>query len=155
MGGFECSTHRLRSGRRLDVIAATAHDRFALQDYRRLASVGMRTARDGLRWHLIEETPYKYDFSSVLPMLKAARQAGVQVIWDILHYGWPDDVDVFSESFIHRFASFARAFAEVASRETDGPRRWRVQDDTVRGMQGTTAAPSRPVGRPCYRRPNA
>ena len=121
MGGFECSTHRLRSGRRLDVIAATAHDRFALQDYRRLASVGMRTARDGLRWHLIEETPYQYDFSSVLPMLKAARQAGVQVIWDILHYGWPDDVDVFSESFIHRFASFARAFAEVASRETDGP----------------------------------
>ena len=37
MGGFECSTHRLQSGRRLDVIGATAHDRFALEDYRRLA----------------------------------------------------------------------------------------------------------------------
>jgi beta-glucosidase/6-phospho-beta-glucosidase/beta-galactosidase len=121
MGGFECSTHRLRSGRRLDVIAATSHDRFALADYRRLADVGMKTIRDGLRWHLIERTPGVYDFSSVLPMLQAAREADVQVIWDVLHYGWPDDLDIFSDAFVHRFADFARAFAEVATRETDGP----------------------------------
>ena len=120
MGGFECSTHRLRSGRRLDVIAATAHDRLALADYRRLADVGMTTIRDGLRWHLIERTPGKYDFSSVLPMLAAAREADVQVIWDVLHYGWPDDLDIFSEAFVKRFADFARAFAELATRETDG-----------------------------------
>ena len=121
MGGFECSTHRLRSGRRLDVIAATSHDRFALQDYQRLASVGMRTARDGIRWHLIETSPGRYDFSSVTPMLSAAREAGVQVIWDVLHYGWPDDLDIFSPAFVDRFADFARAFADVATRETDGP----------------------------------
>jgi beta-glucosidase/6-phospho-beta-glucosidase/beta-galactosidase len=121
MGGFECSTHRLRSGRRLDVIAATAHDRFALEDYRRLAGVGMRTARDGIRWHLIERSPGTYDFSSVLPMLRAAREAGVQVIWDVLHYGWPDDLDIFSDAFVSRFADFAAAFAEVATRETSGP----------------------------------
>jgi beta-glucosidase/6-phospho-beta-glucosidase/beta-galactosidase len=119
MGGFECSTHCLRSGRRLDVVGATAHDRFALQDYRRMARVGMRTARDGLRWHLIERTPGVYDFSSVLPMLAAAREAGVQVIWDVLHYGWPDDLDIFSETFIRRFADFAAAFVEAAARETD------------------------------------
>ena len=121
MGGFECSTHRLRSGRRLDVIAATSHDRFALADYRRLADVGMKTIRDGLRWHLIERTPGIYDFSSVLPMLEAAREADVQVIWDVLHYGWPDDLDIFSDGFVHRFSDFARAFAAVATRETDGP----------------------------------
>jgi beta-glucosidase/6-phospho-beta-glucosidase/beta-galactosidase len=121
MGGFECSTHRLRSGRRLDVVGATAHDRFARQDYQRLADVGMRTVRDGLRWHLIERVPREYDFSSVLPMLKAAREAGVQVVWDVFHYGWPDDLDIFSSTFVERFAAFARAFAEVASPETDGP----------------------------------
>jgi hypothetical protein len=121
MGGFECSTHRLRSGRRLDVIGATAHDRFALQDYQRLVGAGMRTARDGLRWHLIEQTPGVYDFASVLPMLAAAREAGVQVIWDVLHYGWPDDLDVFSDAFVRRVADFSGAFAEVATRETDGP----------------------------------
>jgi beta-glucosidase/6-phospho-beta-glucosidase/beta-galactosidase len=119
-GGFECSTHRLRTGRRLDVIAATGHDRFALADYRRLAQVGMRTIRDGIRWHLIEQSPGKYDFSSVLPMLEAAREADVQVIWDVLHYGWPDGLDIFSEAFVSRFADFAAAFAEVATRETDG-----------------------------------
>lgn len=121
MGGFECSTHRLRSGRRLDVIGSTAHDRFAIQDYRRLTQVGIRTARDGIRWHLIERSPGRYDFDSVLPMLVAARDAGVQVIWDVLHYGWPDDLDIFSAAFVERFADFARAFAEVATRETDGP----------------------------------
>jgi len=120
MGGFECSTHRLRTGRRLDVIGATAHDRLALEDYRRLAEVGMRTIRDGIRWHLIEVSPGKYDFSSVLPMLRAAREADVQVIWDVLHYGWPDDLDMFSESFVSRFADFAAAFAELATRETNG-----------------------------------
>jgi beta-glucosidase/6-phospho-beta-glucosidase/beta-galactosidase len=121
MGGFECSSHRLHSGRRLDVIRATAHDQFARQDYERLASLGMRTVRDGLRWHLIEREPGTYDFSSVLPMLTAARQAGVEVIWDLLHYGWPDDLDIFSEAFVHRFAAFARAFTELASAHTNGP----------------------------------
>jgi hypothetical protein len=121
MGGFECSTHRLRSGRRLDVVAATAHDRFARADYRRLVDVGIKTSRDGIRWHLIEKAPGVYDFSSVLPMLAAARETGVEVIWDVLHYGWPDDLDIFSDEFVRRFARFARAFAALASRETDGP----------------------------------
>jgi hypothetical protein len=121
MGGFECSTHRLRSGRRLDVIGATAHDRFARQDYQRLVDAGMRTARDGLRWHLIERSPGVFDFSSVLPMLEAARETGIQVIWDVLHYGWPDDIDIFGDAFVERFVNFARAFVDVAARETDGP----------------------------------
>ena len=120
MGGFECSTHRLRSGRRLDVIGSTSHDTFARQDYQRCAAVGMRTVRDGLRWHLIERSPGVYDFGSALPMLAAAREAGVQVIWDVLHYGWPDGLDIFSDAFVRRFADFSAAFAEVATRETDG-----------------------------------
>jgi beta-glucosidase/6-phospho-beta-glucosidase/beta-galactosidase len=121
MGGFECSTHRLRSGRRLDVVAATSHDRFALQDYTRLAKAGLRTARDGLRWHLIEGQPRVHDFTSVVPMLRAARAAGIQVIWDLLHYGWPDGLDIFDGEFVSRFAEFAAGFAEIASRETAEP----------------------------------
>jgi beta-glucosidase/6-phospho-beta-glucosidase/beta-galactosidase len=57
----------------------------------------------------------------VLPMLEAARKTGVQVIWDVLHYGWPDDLDIFSDDFVTRFADFAAAFADLATRETDGP----------------------------------
>ena len=65
MGGFECSTHLNHKKHRVDVIEATRHDKFAEKDYERLLSLGIRTARDGVRWHLIEKTPYKYDFSSL------------------------------------------------------------------------------------------
>ena len=75
MGGFECSSHRLKSGRRLDLIGSTKHDHLSLPDYRRLADFGIRTVRDGIRWHLIEQRPNQYDFSSVLPMIRAAREA--------------------------------------------------------------------------------
>src|SRR5690606_1686237 len=54
MAGFECSTHRRADGRRLDLVAATAHDRLAAADYRQVRDLGLTTARDGLRWHLIE-----------------------------------------------------------------------------------------------------
>ena len=96
MGGFECSTHRNRQKGRVDVIAETRHDEFAEKDYERLLSVGMRTARDGVRWHLIEKTPYRYDFSSLEKQAAAARKTGIQIIWDLFHYGFPDDLDIFS-----------------------------------------------------------
>lgn len=119
LGGFECSTHRRPDGRRLDLIAATGHDRAVAADYRRMRRHGIRTVRDGVRWHLIETSPGRYDWSSFLPMLRAARDHGVQVIWDLCHYGWPDDVDIWRPAFIDRFARFARAVAERVRDETD------------------------------------
>jgi len=129
MGGFECSTHRLPrrktmgrfAGARLDLIAATRHDEFALQDYQRLQSVGIRTARDGVRWNLIEKTPFRYDYSGLVPMLRAAHQSRTQVIWDLFHYGWPDGLKIWSAAFVDRFARFARATAGVMLEETGGP----------------------------------
>ena len=129
MGGFECSTHRLPrrkalgrfAGNRLDLITSTRHDEFALQDYARLQDVGIRTARDGVRWHLIEKAPSRYDFSSLVPMLRAARETKTQVIWDLFHYGWPDGLNIWGAAFVDRFARFARATASVIREETDGP----------------------------------
>ena len=129
IGGFECSTHRLPrrkalgrfAGNRLDLIASTRHDEFALQDYARLQDAGIRTARDGVRWHLIEKTPSRYDFSSLVPMLRAARQTRTQVIWDLFHYGWPDGLNIWGAAFVDRFARFARATASVIREETEGP----------------------------------
>jgi polysaccharide biosynthesis protein PelF len=117
LGGFECSTHRLACGRRLDMIAATAHDRHAAADYARLREHGIRTAREGIRWHLIEATPGRFDFRSVRPMLHAADEAGIQILWDVLHYGWPDDVDIFGPQFLGRFARLARRFARFLADE--------------------------------------
>ena len=74
MGGFECSTHRDHRGRRLDLVASTRHDEFAEQDYARLIDLGMAACRDGVRWHLIETEPYRYDFSSLQQQITAAKR---------------------------------------------------------------------------------
>src|SRR3712207_5462894 len=87
LGGFECSSHRRPDGRRLDPIAAPGHDRHVREDYGQLARHGIRAARDGLRWHLIETAPGHYDWGSALPMIRVARDGGATVIWDLCHYG--------------------------------------------------------------------
>lgn len=120
MGGFECSTHLNGARKRIDVIAATRHDEFAAQDYRRLSEIGMLTARDGARWHLIEQTPGAYDFSSVAAQVRAARETGVQIIWDLFHYGFPNDLDILSPEFVERFARFAGKFTEFLLQEKIG-----------------------------------
>ncbi len=118
-GGFECSTHRERDGRRLDVTRSTAHDLKALEDYRMLAELGIRTIRDGLRWHLIDGgRAHPFDWTSFKPMLEAAEEAGVEVLWDLLHFGWPDHIDVFSADFPKRFAEFSAAAVELIKTET-------------------------------------
>jgi len=109
------------SGVRLDLIESTRHDEFAFQDYARLQETGIRTARDGVRWHLIEKTASRYDFSSLVPMLRAARETKTQVIWDLLHYGWPDGLNIWGTAFVDRFARFVRATASVILDETGGP----------------------------------
>jgi hypothetical protein len=113
MAGFECSSHRRRDGVRLDLIRATGHDKHALRDYRLCKRYGFDTVRDGLRWHLIEKAPGKYDWSSWLPMLEAAEEVGLQVIWDLFHYGSPDHLDQGSPDFAQRFTDFAIAALEI------------------------------------------
>jgi beta-glucosidase/6-phospho-beta-glucosidase/beta-galactosidase len=117
LGGFECSTHRYEGGPRLDLVAATAHDVNALRDYAALAQHGIRAVRDGIRWHLIERTPGEYDFASALSQVRAARQVGTQVIWDLCHYGWPEDLSPFDPAFGRRLAGLGRAFLQLLADE--------------------------------------
>jgi beta-glucosidase/6-phospho-beta-glucosidase/beta-galactosidase len=111
--GFECSSHRRRDGVRLDLIRATSHDRHVASDYRQCAELGLRTLRDGLRWHLIEKSPGQYDWSSWMPALEAAEREGLQIIWDLFHYGSPDCIDQAAPDFAERFRDFAMAALEL------------------------------------------
>jgi beta-glucosidase/6-phospho-beta-glucosidase/beta-galactosidase len=119
LGGFECSSHRLLEGRKLDEIAATKHDLLVREDYLRLQGQGMRTAREGLRWRLIEQTPGNYDFSSAVSMIRAARETETQIIWDLCHYGWPDWLDIFKPQFVKAFGRFAGLFGHLLREESD------------------------------------
>jgi hypothetical protein len=119
--GFECSTHVLKRGKRLDLVASTGHELFAEKDFIRLREFGIQTVREGLRWHLIEVAPRRYDFSSALRILEAAERQGIQVIWDLLHFGWPDGLEIFTPEWVESFADFAVAFARLIRREMSEP----------------------------------
>ena len=113
MGGFECATHRRPHTGQIDVLQSTGHDVHAAEDYHLLEQAGIRTVRDGLRWHLIERSPGVYDWSSFLPMLRAAEATGTQVIWDLCHWGVPQGLSPFTPEFVERFSRFAEAAARV------------------------------------------
>lgn len=118
LGGFECSCQKLDDGRRLDMLASTRHDELVEDDYVRLRNVGMTACRDGVPWALVERGG-RLDFARFTPMVRAARRYGVDVIWDLMHFGWPDDVDPLRASFPPRFGRYAAAFARWLSLETD------------------------------------
>lgn len=105
----------------MDFIDATHHDRFALQDYQRLNRQGIRLAREGVRWHLVEKRPGHYNFSSVESLARAARETGTRVIWDLCHFGWPDHLDLFSSEFIESLAHYAAAAAKWLAGELEAP----------------------------------
>ncbi len=119
LGGFECSCQRLGDGSRLDLLARTRHDEFARADYERLRAIGITTCRDGISWVNAEPMPGTFDFTTPLAMTRAAREAGVRVVWDLMHFGWPDDVDPFSRTFPSRFAKYAARVARLLRDEGD------------------------------------
>jgi glycosyltransferase involved in cell wall biosynthesis len=119
LGGFEGSTHRLASGKRLDLTQSTGHADNAATDYRQLRDHGITAVRDSLRWHLAEPPGQPRDLAHFREMLAAATTTGTQVIWDLMHYGWPDDIDIWSPAFVTRFADFARAAARLHRDMTD------------------------------------
>lgn len=122
LGGFECSTHYRKDQVRLDLIASTRHDVYATWDYWRLHQMGLSACRDAARWHLIESSPGQYTFDSLLPMVKAAQVAKMQVIWDLMHYGWPDHIDIYGGSFPTRFARYAKAAVKLIDEYSDQER---------------------------------
>jgi beta-glucosidase/6-phospho-beta-glucosidase/beta-galactosidase len=118
--GFECATGYNVHGQWIDQIAKTQHDLFAEEDYRRLRETGLRAVREGIRWPCVD-TKGRYDFSSILPFVDASWKHGIEVIWDLFHYGYPEDIDLFSDEFPRRFAEYCHAAAEFVRSHQDGP----------------------------------
>lgn len=45
-------------------------------------------------------------------MIECGRSHGIQQLWDICHFGFPDDLTPLHPMFARRFASLCRAFVE-------------------------------------------
>lgn len=121
IAGFEGSTHRRSDGRRLDLVAATQHDQHAQLDYRRMRRAGITSARETLRWHLVERSPGMFDFERELARLDAVADQGITVAWDLCHFGWPDHVDPRAPDFAGRYAAWAQAVGRVLAERTPPP----------------------------------
>jgi beta-glucosidase/6-phospho-beta-glucosidase/beta-galactosidase len=122
LSGFECSTFDWKDRGRRDLSAELQHYGHADEDYRMLAELGIGVAREGIPWPLVDKGNGTYDFRCLDEFLAAQRRYGVLPIWDLCHYGYPADLDPWSEAFVQRFAAYARAAARhVAERAHHGP----------------------------------
>src|SRR5215213_4940 len=111
ISGFECSSFLWKDKKRRNLIAETQHDKQVSKDYELLRSLGIAVSREGIPWPMVDKNG-KYDFSCIDPMIEAMKQQQILPIWDLCHYGYPDDLDPFTDEFTERFAAYCRAAAE-------------------------------------------
>lgn len=121
--GFEGSTGYNRHGEWIDQIAATQHDLLVDADYRLLRGAGLLTARETVRWPLVDRAAgaRKYEFASIDPFLAASEKHGIELIHDLFHFGYPEHIDLFSADFPKQFADYCHATAGYIRAQTPGP----------------------------------
>ena len=111
-GGYECTDQQNAFGNRVDFLPLTGHLQLLDADYTDLGQFDIKTVREGIRWAQIEKAPYQYDFSTVKTMLQAGQRHGIQQVWDLCHFGYPDDLTPLHPMFARRFAALCRAFVD-------------------------------------------
>jgi beta-glucosidase/6-phospho-beta-glucosidase/beta-galactosidase len=117
--GFESTMTINRKRQRIDQIVATEHDREVDADYRRLRETGLLAAREAIRWPLVDRRG-KLDFSSVRPFIEASERHDIDVIWDLFHYGYPEDLDPFGGEFVSRFSEYCYSAAKLIGAHQNG-----------------------------------
>ncbi len=110
MGGFECADQQNAFGNRVDLYKTSGHDRYLEEDYDKLNEIGIKTIREGIRWSVVEIKPYEYDWTEVDRMIKVSQSKNIQVVWDICHFGFPDDLTPLHPMFSRRFSHLCREF---------------------------------------------
>ncbi|MDQ3185993.1 MAG: NAD(P)-binding protein [Pseudomonadota bacterium] len=105
--GYEGADHINGAGLPLSMNDSTQHTHRAYDDYLLLKEFGITTVRESVGWRLVEKNG-NFDFSSIERRARAAQELGLQVIWTLCHYGWPDDVNVYSPVFVDRFSLYCR-----------------------------------------------
>jgi beta-glucosidase/6-phospho-beta-glucosidase/beta-galactosidase len=121
MAGFECSSFIWKDGQRKDYMVITGHDRHLRADYDSLMDLGIGVVRESVRWPIVDKGQGQYDWSGLDPMIAAMNDCRITAIWDLCHYGFPDDCDPFSDDCRSRFVDYCRAVAEYIVPRTKPP----------------------------------
>lgn len=112
MAGFECTDQLNCFGNRVDFINVTGHLKYLEEDYQNLALFNIATIREGIRWSCVERTAYEYDWTDVKKIIDRAVENDIQVVWDICHFGFPDDLTPLHPMFARRFAKLCVEFVK-------------------------------------------
>src|SRR5690242_5511641 len=112
MAGFECTDKLNCFGNRVDFLKITGHLDKIDEDYRNLSLFNIKTVREGICWSRIEKSAYHYDWSRVRIMIEAGHRHNIQQVWDLCHFGFPDDLTPLHPMFARRFAALCKAFVE-------------------------------------------
>ena len=108
--GFECTDQLNCFGNRVDFLPLTGHLQLLPEDYQRLVPFNLRTVREGIRWSQVEQRAYQYDWRVLATMLTEGHRQGIQQVWDLCHFGYPDDLTPLHPMFARRFAHLCQAF---------------------------------------------
>jgi beta-glucosidase/6-phospho-beta-glucosidase/beta-galactosidase len=83
--------------------------------------MGIKTVREGIRWSFVERSPGVYDFSEVKSRMEAAQKTGIQQLWDICHFGYPDGLMPTHPQFADRLTQLCVAFTKLYRYYTEAP----------------------------------
>ncbi len=121
LGGFEGADHINGLGIPLNPNERNGHADRLHEDYSALQPFGIRTVRESVGWRLLDQSGAA-GLRALGNQARIAASHGVQVIWTLMHYGWPDRLDPFErpEEFIDTFAAHCRTVARVLH-EVAGP----------------------------------
>lgn len=110
MAGFECTDQLNAFGNRVDFLTITGHLDRLKEDYNNLRLFNIRTVREGIRWSQVEQSPYQYNWEPVKTILQSAKENNIQLIWDLCHFGYPNDLTPLHPHFTSRFCALCSAF---------------------------------------------
>src|SRR5215217_4397539 len=111
--GIECSAPLVAGRVRQDELRTTGHwDRYA-EDLSLVAESGIRYLRYGIPFHVVARDPDALDWAWTDAALTALRDAGIEPIADLMHFGVPDDLTGVGDPRLPaRFTAFVAAFAD-------------------------------------------
>jgi beta-glucosidase/6-phospho-beta-glucosidase/beta-galactosidase len=112
MAGYECSDKLNAFGNRVDFLSITNHINLIDEDYKNLRRFNIATVREGIRWSKVETKPYQYNWTGVAYMIEAAKRNSIQQVWDLCHFGFPDDLTPLHPMFARRFAALCKSFVQ-------------------------------------------
>jgi hypothetical protein len=110
MAGYECSDKLNAHRERVDLLSLTRHLDQIEEDYKLLEFFKIATVREGIRWSFVESRPYQYNWTVVERMIRSGINSGIQQVWDICHFGFPNGLSPLDDQFTPRLVSICKAF---------------------------------------------